>query len=301
MSKAKNNSRLTGILLLVGTHLIWGFQPLFFALEDRIDTVPLLAYRIVWVFLLCLLMLKIRGLIPQLFAAIKNKEVMKRELPAAFFLLADWSIYLIAVRSGHVMEAAMGYYLMPFVMILLGVLVFHEKIRLYQVAALLLIVIGIYFSSTGFGSVPWFTMSLCLAFAIYTVLKKRLALDSMVSLVIETMIMLPFALVYLLFFAPASCGVLQLSLPQHLFIIGTGIITGLPMLLFSTGIKQVSMADAGILEYLSPSFALISGVMLGEKFTKEKLISFAFIWAGIIVYLYFEYRRLDRQKNNRKV
>ena len=282
---------------MLGCHMIWGFQPLYFALDDSIDTAALLAYRIIWVFIICLLILKIRGLIPELTSAIKNKDVMKREIPAAFLLLADWSIYLIAVRCNRIMECVMGYYIMPLVMVFLGIVVYKEKVKIHHIAAILLIVVGIVLSSSGFGAFPWITLSLSLAFAVYSALKKSLSIDSIASMVIETMVMLPIAIIYLIFFAPEASKVMNLSLSQHLFALGTGIITGLPMILFTTGLKSLSMADAGILEYMSPTFGLISSIILGEVLTEGKLMSFAFIWVGIIIYLVFEYGKLTRKRS----
>lgn len=280
-----------GLLLMLACYSIWGFQPLYFALDRGVDTVFLLACRIVWAAIACVLMLKVRGKLPQLLAALRDKQMMKRIVPASVLLLADWSIYLFAVRSERVMECSMGYYIMPLVMFTFGALIFHEKISWKHFVALAFIVVGIILSAGGFGGFPYVTILLSLCFAVYSALKKSLTLDSAVSTTAEIVLMVPFALIYLVLFGFRENALVGMTLGRQLFAMGSGVVTALPMLLFALGVVCLPLSLTGIFQYISPTLGLICSMILGETFSREKLISFIFIWIGVIIYAVSELRQ----------
>lgn len=271
-------------------YLIWGFQPLYFALDQKIDTAFLLAGRIVWAAVSCLLILKVQGKLGELTEIFQNKEIMKREIPASFLLLADWTIYLIGIRTGRVMECSMGYYIMPLVMVMFGALLYREKLAVMNYVAIGCIIVGIILSYKGFGGFPVITISLSLAFAVYSAIKKGLTVDSIVSTTSEILMMLPFALIFVLFFRMRENGMEGVTFSRQLFIIGSGLVTGLPMVFFAKGLSGIPLSFTGILQYVSPSLGILCSLILGESFTVEKLRSFLFIWVGVIVYTVFEIR-----------
>lgn len=271
-------------------YLMWGFQPLYYQLDTTVDTNFLLACRVIWAAVCCLAILACQGKLPQLWTVFKNKKVLLREIPAALLLFADWAVYLIGVRTGHVQECSMGYYIMPLVMFSLGALLFREKLGWTQIEALVFIVAGVALSAGSFGRFPYVTVTLALCFAVYSALKKSLDVDSIVSTSAEILLMVPLALLYILLFARGEITS-GLTLGRQLFLMGSGLVTGLPMVFFSAGVVHLPLTVTAISQYLSPSLSLVCSLFLGESFSREKLISFAFIWVGVIIYAGSEVRQ----------
>lgn len=273
---------LTAIMLCF---LIWGFQPLYFNLCSDVDTLFLMACRIIWAAVCCLIILKCQGKLPQLRAAFRDKNVMKREVPAMFFLFADWIIYLWAVQNGRVFECSLGYYIQPLVVFVFGAVIFKEKMSWRHFVILAIVIVGIVLSANGFGGVPYVTISLATAFAIYAAIKKSLTIDSIVSTTMEILMMVPIALAFVLFFRMGDNGLASITVTRQLLMIGAGVITGTPMLLYAIGVRNLPLMMTGIGQYLSPTLAIFCGMIMGEHLTHEKLISFLFIWTGVILYV----------------
>ena len=278
-----------GLPAMAACYLIWGFQPLYFAIDPNVDTVFLLICRIVWAAVSCLVILAAQHKLPALWRIFRDKKKLAREIPASVLLLLDWSIYLFAVRVGRIMEVSMGYYIMPLVMVLFGAVIFREKIRAGHIAALAVVIVGIVLSAEGFGGFPAVAISLSLCFAVYSALKKGLTDDSIVTTTAEILLMLPAALIVLLVFGPKNGWFSGLTLTRQLFLIGSGLVTGLPMVFFSIGVNRLPLSLTGITQYVSPSLGILCSLILGESFSKEKLISFAFIWAGVVLYCLCEF------------
>ena len=279
--------------------LIWGFQPLYWymctALCGAMDTFFLMACRIIWAAVCCLCILKVQGKLPQLWAVFKSKETLKREIPASVLLFGDWLVYLWAVQNGRVLECSLGYYIQPLVVFALGALIFKEKLNWRHFVIIAIVVVGIVLSTTGFGGIPWVTISLALMFAVYAAIKKSLTIDSIVSTTSEILMMVPVALLFILLFRMGDNGMGSMTVLKQLLMIGGGIVTGLPMVFFSIGVKYLPMMTVGICQYISPSLAIVCGAIMGEALTHEKLVSFLFIWAGVLLYvlntIYEEKRR----------
>ena len=245
-----------------------------------------------------MVILAVQHKLGELAAVFRNRAVLSRELPAAVMLFADWSIYLFAIRAGRVMECAMGYYIMPLVMFFFGAVVFKEKIDKKHYISLALILIGIVLSAEGFGEFPTVIILLSLCFAVYSALKKSLTIDSIVSTTAEILIMVPFALLYILFFLKGEHTSGSITAVRQLFLIGSGIVTGLPLVFFAVGVRNLPLSTTGIMQYLSPTLDIFCSMILGEVLTSAKLLSFAFIWAGVIVYAVVTYKALLKESQS---
>ena len=273
-----------GLSAMAVCYLIWGFQPLYFALCSEIETFFLMACRIIWAAAGSLLILRIQGKIPLLKAAFHDKTVLRREIPATLFILIDWVVYLWAVQNGRVMECSLGYYIQPLVVFMFGALIFKEKISWRHIVILVIVVIGIVLSVRGFHGIPFVSITLALSFAIYAAIKKSLTIDSVVSTTMEMLMMVPLALVFILFFRMGENGIGALTALRQVLLIGCGVVTCVPMLSYAIGVRHLPMMSIGICQYLSPTLAIICGMIMGEGLTKEKLVSFLFIWTGVILY-----------------
>lgn len=269
--------------------LIWGFQPLYWymvtALCGVMDTFFLMACRIIWAAVACLCILKAQGKLPQLRAVFRDRQVLKREIPASVLLFGDWLVYLWAVRNGRVLECSLGYYIQPLVVFALGALIFREKLSWRHGVIIAIVVVGIVRSTSGFGGVPYVTIALALLFAVYAAIKKSLTIDSIVSTASEILMMVPVALLFVLFFRMGNNGMGSMTVLKQLLMIGGGIVTGLPMVFYAIGVRHLPLMTTGICQYISPTLSLLCGAIMGEALTRDKLISFLFIWAGVILYV----------------
>ena len=270
-----------GLSAFLVCFLIWGFQPLYWYICGQWDTFFMLACRIIWAAVCCLCILWIQGKLPQLWAVFRDRQSLKREIPAAVFLLADWGVYLWAVQNGRVLECSLGYYIQPIVVFIFGAVIFREKVSWRHLVILALVIVGIVLSTDGFGGIPYVTITLAVCFAIYAAIKKSLVIDSVVSTTAEILIMVPAAL---LFFRMGDTGMASITPLRQLMLLGAGVVTGLPMVLYSVGVKYLPLTTAGFCQYLSPTLGIICGMIMGEFLTPEKLRSFYFIWAGVILY-----------------
>lgn len=273
-----------GIPTLLLCFFIWGFQPLYWYICGEWDTYFLLACRIIWAAVCCLCILWAQGKLPQLLAVFRDKNILKREIPASIFLLADWGVYLWAVQNGRVLECSLGYYIQPIVVFILGAVIFREKVSWRHIVILAVVVVGIVLSTDGFNGIPYVTILLAVCFAIYAAIKRSLRIDSVVSTSAEIVMMVPLALLFILFFRMGDTGMASITPLRQLMFLGAGVVTAMPMVLYSVGVKYLPLMTAGFCQYLSPTLAIVCGMIMGEYLTAEKLRSFYFIWAGVLLY-----------------
>ena len=273
-----------GIPTLLLCFFIWGFQPLYWYICGEWDTYFLLACRIIWAAVCCLCILWAQGKLPQLLEVFRDKNILKREIPASVFLLADWGVYLWAVQNGRVLECSLGYYIQPIVVFILGAVIFREKMSWRHIVILAVVVVGIVLSTDGFNGIPYVTILLAVCFAIYAAIKRSLRIDSVVSTSAEIVMMVPLALLFILFFRMGDTGMASITPLRQLMLLGAGVVTAMPMVLYSVGVKYLPLMTAGFCQYLSPTLAIVCGMIMGEYLTAEKLRSFYFIWAGVLLY-----------------
>lgn len=273
-----------GIPTLLLCFFIWGFQPLYWYICGEWDTYFLLACRIIWAAVCCLCILWAQGKLPQLQAVFRDKNILKREIPASVFLLADWGVYLWAVQNGRVLECSLGYYIQPIVVFILGAVIFREKVSWRHIGILAVVVVGIVLSTDGFDGIPYVTILLAVCFAIYAAIKRSLRIDSVVSTSAEIVMMVPLALLFILLFRMGDTGMASITPLRQLMLLGAGVVTAMPMVLYSVGVKYLPLMTAGFCQYLSPTLAIVCGMTMGEYLTAEKLRSFYFIWAGVLLY-----------------
>lgn len=288
-----------GIPTLLLCFFIWGFQPLYWYICGEWDTYFLLACRIIWAAVCCLCILWAQGKLPQLLEVFRDKNILKREIPASVFLLADWGVYLWAVQNGRVLECSLGYYIQPIVVFILGAVIFREKVSWRHIVILAVVVVGIALSTDGFNGIPYVTILLAVCFAIYAAIKRSLRIDSVVSTSAEIVMMVPLALLFILFFRMGDTGMASITPLRQLMLLGAGVVTAMPMVLYSVGVKYLPLMTAGFCQYLSPTLAIVCGMVMGEYLTAEKLRSFYFIWAGVLLYCLntvYEERKKSRLK-----
>ncbi|MGE5454894.1 MAG: EamA family transporter RarD, partial [Methylocystaceae bacterium] len=221
---------------------------------------------------------------------------------SAIFLNMNWGIYIWAVNQNHVIDASLGYYINPLVSVLLGMLVLKERLNKWQYVAFLMALLGVLNLTLHQGSVPWIALALAITFGLYGLLKKMVGAGALTGLTLETLIMVLPALAYVATIQHAGVGAFSFASPETAALLaGAGVVTGVPLLLFSSGALRLSLSVVGFLQYISPTLSLLLGIYLyHEPFTRTHLLSFLLIWAALIVFTWAQSRGLRKQTKGSK-
>lgn len=275
-----------GILYATACYTAWGLFPIYFKSINDIPAMEILFHRMLWALLFLVMVLAWRqqwSWIPALF---KNPKLIAGFASSAILLSTNWFIYIWAVNHGHIIDASLGYFITPLVNVLLGYVFLHERMRPIQWWAVGLAASGVVWLTFQSGHPPWIGVSLAASFGAYGLLRKTAALGALEGLSLETFLLFPFALAYLTFLAfNGQSAFLHSATSTQLLLIAAGPITAIPLLLFAAGARRIPLATLGLLQYISPSLQLLLGVWLyHEPFSTGRLIGFATIWTGLIVY-----------------
>lgn len=272
-------------LLTVICYVVWGFQPLYYMIKPDTDTMFLLMSRIIWagIFVTSIVLLQGRGRV--IIEAFKKKDLMlKHIVPAAVFNFTDWGVYMWAVMNGHVLAASMAYYIAPLAVCYFGVIFYREKMTWQMGAATAIIVAGVLFAGDGFGSSPLVIIILMFCFAAYAAFMKGVKEDSPLCTSVMMILAVPVALLYIAIFRMGENGMASVDLGIQFFLIGAGIVTVLPILIYASCVKRLPMTIMGFLQYLSPTFGIVCSYLMGESMGKNEYILFSFIWTGVLLY-----------------
>jgi chloramphenicol-sensitive protein RarD len=276
-----------GLLLGLGAYLLWGVLPLYFKAIGHVPATEIVAHRVVWslIFLAVLATIWKRWL--PIRAAIANRKVLGTLILTAALIGTNWLIWIWAVLNGHVLEGSLGYYLNPLVNVLLGVVVLKEKLSRGQMFAVLLAAAGVAVLAAGAGGGLWISLSLAVSFALYGFLRKVAPVDSLEGLLVETAVLTPVALVWILFLqSRGESGLGTDSLTTFLLVLA-GAVTAIPLLLFTAAAKRLRYSTLGFLQYIAPSMQFLLAVLVfGEKLTLAHIICFGAIWTALLIFAF---------------
>jgi chloramphenicol-sensitive protein RarD len=275
-----------GVWYGIIAYSLWGILPLYWRLLITVPPLQILAHRIIWSFIFMILIVVGSGSGKALAAVLTDKKKLFFMFLCGFVISVNWFTYIYAVNTGHVIEASMGYFINPLVVVLLGVTVLKEKLSRWQLTALILAAVGVLIIATQYGRVPWIAIFLAATFAAYGLIKKMAKVDSITGLTLETFIVMPIALLYLLNLESLGSGAMGSSpLSIQLILAGAGVVTATPLILFARGVEKTTFSMMGILQYIAPTLTLLLGVFVfKEHFSSIHLISFCFIWAALIIF-----------------
>ncbi|MDO5687682.1 MAG: EamA family transporter RarD [Neisseria sp.] len=287
-----------GLLYAAACYLLWGIFPLYWypLNATAMPAEQILAQRIVWSALFALMILPFSGQNRQLLAALRDRRLLLIFFGSAAALSVNWLTYLWAVTHHHVLDAGLGYFITPLVAVLLGRIVLHEILRPTQLAAIAIAAGGVLYLTWLSGGVPVVAVILALSFGFYGLLRKIAPLPALAALVLETLWMLPFALLYLLWADHrGDFYFTELAPLARLVLIGSGVVTTIPLLLFAAGAKRISLANMGMIQYISPTLQFIIGLtVFHEPFNIHRLIGYAMVWLAVLVYLAGSLRPLQK-------
>jgi chloramphenicol-sensitive protein RarD len=278
----------TGTFAALGAYAIWGFFPLYWRLVVAVEPLQILAHRIVWASLFCLVLLAARQRLGDLARLFTERKTLLTLCAVTIAITANWGIYIWAVNSGRVIESALGYFINPLVAIAFGMIFFRERADVWTRLAFAVAAAGIVLAALIYGSVPWISLSIAFSFSVYGALKKGLGLDPLLSLAVETLIASPVALVFLVFRGTAGFGAFSPDRPwTMLFLVLGGVVTAIPLLLFGVAANRISMQLLGFIQYLNPCIQLSIGVFLfDEKPSTPLLVALASVVVAVLMYLF---------------
>lgn len=293
----------SGIIYATAAYILWGFLPIYWKLVNHVPAGVILANRIVWSFVfMIIIVLAVRKWVPFLEecrSILKDKKRLIGITLASIIISINWLTYIWAVNNGHVIQASLGYYINPIVSILLGMIVLKETLTRRQVISFILAAIGVINLTISFGVFPWIALVLAFSFALYGLLKKMVDISAMFGLTIETMIVTPIALIYLLAIPNSTFSISTMSFGTGLLLAGAGVATAIPLLLFASGVKHIPLSMVGFLQYIAPTIMLVLGIFVyHETFSRVHLISFAFIWVALVLYMGSARHKKPMRKNN---
>ena len=273
-----------GMVAGVAAYTLWGFFPAFFPLLEPAGAVEILAHRIVWSFVVMALVVTVlRG-----WGRVRAIDRLSwtRICGAAIFVSANWGVYVYAVNSGRVTEAALGYTINPLVSVLLGVLIFRERLNRPQWLAVALAVVAVGVLTVGYGHFPYLSVILALSFGMYGVFKKKLQVDPVTGMFGEVAVTTPLAVAFLLWLGATGVGTFTALGAGHSVLLATsGLVTVVPLLLFAVAAQRIPLAMVGMLQYIVPVLQMAWGlVVVGERLDAVQWAGFALIWAAVIAF-----------------
>lgn len=268
----------------VAAYLLWGFFPLYFGFLRHVPTAQAMGHRIVWAAVLLAVMLLAAGRLRAL--ASVSRRVAGLYALAAVLVGGNWTIYVWAINAGFVVETSLGYFILPLINVLLGVVVLRERLRRLQWIAVGLAAAGVAHLTFTYGAPPWIALGLALSFAAYGLIKKRALLPPLEGLLLETAILSPVALLYLIVVHRSGEAVfLHAGVATDLLLAGLGLITIVPLALFAAAVRGAPLSIVGILQYITPTIQFLIGVFVfRETFSAAQFVGFGLVWAAIVLF-----------------
>ncbi|OJH86282.1 EamA family transporter RarD [Serratia marcescens] len=275
-----------GIFFALAAYFMWGIAPAYFKLIQQVSADEILTHRIIWSFFFMLALITLGRNWPKVRAACQNRKRLLLLAVTALLIGGNWLLFIWAVNNHHMLEASLGYFINPLVNVLLGMLFLGERFRRMQWVAVALAFTGVLVQLWQFGSLPIIGLGLAFSFAFYGLLRKKIAIDAQTGMLIETLWLLPVAAAYLFLFADSPTSHLSANpWSLNLLLVTAGIVTTVPLLCFTAAATRLRLSTLGFFQYLGPTLMFLLAVTFyGETVGQDKLVTFGFIWAALILF-----------------
>ncbi len=296
---AARSERSLGLIFGLSAYILWGLFPLYWPLLKPASAYEIVAHRAVWTLVFCLIVLAFHRKLRQTIAQVKNPRTLLGLTATAALISINWIVYIWATNTGHVVEASLGYYINPLVIIAFGVLLLKEKMRIGQWIAVGIATTGVAVLTIDYGRLPWIALALAFSWGSYGVIKKVLGLGALEGLTIETMLsFIPYA-TFLLILNKNGTGQFGDHLGLTILLISAGAITAIPLLLFNGSTTRLPYTVIGLLQYITPTIQFSIGVWVRhEDMPMARWVGFVIIWCALIA-LAIDLLRSSRTVNNR--
>jgi chloramphenicol-sensitive protein RarD len=275
-----------GIWYALGAYGLWGLFPIYWKWLHQVAAPQLLSHRILWSFLLLVVIVVLSREWRSFRNAISHARVLLVYSGAAILVGVNWLLYVWAVNAGFVVETSLGYFINPLLSVLMGVIFLREHLRPWQWVPVALAAMGMLYLTFSYGSPPWIALTLAFSWATYGLIKKTAPLGPLNGLTLETGLLLLPSLVYLGYAETIGKGAFMHSgTISNLLLVGTGLITAVPLLLFASAVRRIPLSLVGILQYIAPTIQFLLGVLVyKEPFTVNQSIGFGLVWVALIVF-----------------
>jgi chloramphenicol-sensitive protein RarD len=275
-----------GLAAAAAAFTIWGLFPIYLHALREVPAIQVIAHRITWSCLFLMAWMLLRGQLGLLSLTFSRPPLLARLLLTALLISSNWLVYVWSVTHGHIVDSSLGYYINPLVNVLLGVLVLRERLNARQWLAVALAAAAVTYLAVLAGRPPWIALTLAISFSLYGLVRKVISVDALPGLATETLLLLPLAATYLVWCEVQGTGSLLHSTPGvAALLVGSGLVTAVPLFLFAYGARALPYSTVGVLQYIGPSLQLVCGVLLfHEPFGPARALGFAVIWVALLIY-----------------
>jgi len=287
MTKPAGKSHDTTALVAgIAAFATWGLIPIYWKLLDIVPATEILAHRFVWTTIFLSIVLSWQQRWPEVIANVRSPRARIYCLTGGLAIASNWFLFIYAVNIGRVIETSLGYFMTPLMNVLFGAIFLRERLTRLQLASVLLAALGVLNLTLGYGRFPWIAVSLCLTFGLYGFLRKQSGTAAIPGLFIETILLIPFAIVFLIYLQRSGAPVFgRAGWPLSILLISTGVVTAVPLFWFGYATRYLRLITVGFLQYLSPIGSFFLGVFLyHEPFTRGHLITFILIWLALALF-----------------
>lgn len=286
VANASADHALAGVLNALGCFGIWGLFPIYFKLIGQVPALEVLAHRILWSVIVLLALILVQGQWSALQAEFRDRRRLRFYLLTTLLISSNWLLYIWAVQQGRILEASFGYYINPLVNVALGVLFLHERMNARQWAAIALAAFGVLILIVGYGLIPWISLFLAWSFGSYGMLRKKAGHAAALGLGVETALLAPVALLFLLMLAARGTGAFGAGdAHTDMLLLASGLITVVPLLMFLKATRLLRLSTVGLIQYMTPTLQFLLAVAVyREPFTMIHLAAFGCIWLALALY-----------------
>ena len=292
-----NRDYKTGVLCVLGCQVFWGFCPIYWEALVPIPSWMIILYRIVTMFVYSYAAARFRYSRAEIWEPLKDKSVRRKYFTAGLILTVNWSIYIWAMTTEHIIQSSIGYYIEPIVICAVGIIVFKEQITKYNLTAMMFALTAIIIILVHYRQLPGVALGLAGTWAVYSAIKKTAKQPVLIALVYETMVYAVFALIAIFYIEIKGIGALSVGVPgKYALMFLSGLITLVPVALFSVSARKVSLFVIGLAQYISPTITLVLGIFLfREPIDVVQLIAFLIIWTGLFFFTFGEISAARKQ------
>lgn len=272
-----------GLAFAITAYVLWGFLPLYMKLVAHIPAAEVVAHRVLWSVPVAGLLLVVLGRTKELRAALKSPRTLGMACVTAALISVNWGIYVWSIATGHALDAALGYYINPLFSIALGAVLLRERLTPTQLLAIGLAAAAVVVLTVEAGRLPWVAIALTLSWGFYAFFKKQLPVGPNQGFMLEVLILTPPALGYLAYMSVT--GGTHFQGVDIWLLMGCGLVTAVPLIVYANGAKLLRLSTIGILQYIAPTMIfLIAVFVFGEEFGRARMIAFPMIWAALVIY-----------------
>lgn len=293
-----SNEKSASVIYAVVAYTLWGILPIYWKLINSVSSIEILSNRIVWAFIFMVLIIVVTKQWEELKRIAKDKNQMFYIFIASILITINWGLFIWAVNSGKILDTSLGNYINPLLSVALGVVIFKEKLNYWQGLALTSASIGVIIITLQNGRLPWISIGMAISFGLYGAIKKFIRCNSIVELTLETTMLTPVALAYIVLRQFRGLGAFERGgVVVIILLIGSGVVTAIPLLLFTSAAKRLPLSLIGFTQYISPTISLLIGIFVyHEGFTAVSLVGFSFIWVSLAIYSISQMGLSIRQK-----